>query len=181
MKIKYLLPLFFFIFFVNELFALEKLLSQRQLFYFIFVIFAFSLIYTVLSNIDPFKDKKKLSLIISISAAFLLLIILQGPFAKYFFEVFLPFFLFTIFVLILIYVFFQSVGIKFGNNENESGFINTVSTIVMWVGVVLFLIIFIAALKEMGYSIVDRMLEPGVIGVFVFLLVLAFIIMTVET
>ena len=179
MKSKYLVFLLS-LFFYNVLFAIEPLLSKKEFFYFVFTVFVFSLVYAVLSNVEPFKEKSKLNLIISITSAFLLLIILQGPIAKYFLEVLLPFMLFTIFILILIYVFFQSVGIKFGSGEEESGFINIVSTIVMWVGVVIFIIIFIAALKDMGYSIVNKMLEPSIIGTFVFILVLAFVVMAIE-
>jgi hypothetical protein len=179
MKIKSLL-LFSFLSLTNILFANPLNISlEKAFFLFIFLIFVFSLTYGVLKKANIIENNK-LNLTIALSVAFLIIMILRGPFAKYFVEVVLPFMLFTIFLLILIYIFFQAVGIKFGSGKDDSGFINVASNITMWVGLSLLLIVFIASLKKMGYSIVDKMLQPSILGILVFALVLGFIVMTIE-
>jgi len=177
--------IFFLMAFLNVAYSqpLIPLPSQvKFVFLFILFLFTFGIIYFFLGKILQDKGKDNLiRLVLSLTSAFLLIfMVINSPFGIYFIEVILPFILFTVFLLALIYVFFSALGIKFGSGENEEGFINIVSPIVMWVAAGILLIAFLASLKKMGYSIINKMLQPTMLGILVFFLILGFIVMTLE-
>ncbi len=152
--------------------------------FFIFFLFLLltTLSYIVLNEFGILKEQKRLNLIISLSSSFLIIIfIISSPIGKYLTEVVLPFVLLSIFFLIMVKVFFSPIGIKFGEKEDENSFISTTSSIIMWTGAALLLISLLAALKEMGYKVINKLLEPSIYAIILFFLMVYFVVLSFES
>ncbi len=151
--------------------------------FFSIVLFMFlaSISYIVLGSYDSIKDNKGLKTLLSVSFAFLVLyFVLFSPFEKYFTEVILPFILLGFFFLALTKTLFPTVGIKFGEKEDENPFISINSTIIMWAGIAILLISLLATFRKMGYKVVNKLTTPSVFGVILFFLMAYFIILSFE-
>jgi hypothetical protein len=154
----------------------------KVLFSIVLFIFLMTLSYVVLGSLQLLKDNKGLKTILSFSFSFLILyFILFSPFGKYFTEVVLPFVLIGFFFLVLVSALFPTVGVKFGEKEEENSFISINSTIIMWAGIAILLISILAAFRQMGYSVVDKLLTPSVFGVLLFFLMAYFVILSFES
>jgi hypothetical protein len=157
--------------------TLAKVFFSLVLFIFLLTIF-----YIVLGTYNPIKGNENVRFLISISSSFLILyFVLFSPFGKYFTEVILPFILLGFFFLALVSALFPTVGVKFGEEGEENSFISINSTIIMWAGIGILLISFLASLKKMGYSVVNKLTTPTVFGVILFFLMAYFVMLSCES